>query len=278
MFSRKKTPFSPIFIIFAGMKRLLLIIATTMFMLSAQAQSTWGRVLRGAVKAGRAMTITDEQLAQVVGKSVRAMDAENRVCGETSPYTKRLRRLTKGMDKAAGIKLNYKVYLTSDINAFACPDGSVRVYSALMDELSDDELLGVIGHEIGHVALRHSKKAWRSAMLRSAASDAMGAMSSKWAGLSDSVLGDLTSAALTAKHSRYHETQADDYGYDFLKQCGKNPWAMGKAFQKLKQLSSKKESSRFDKWLQAFSSHPNFDERIARMKSKAKKDGYPVEK
>ena len=202
------------------MKKILLVFIASFFMLSTQAQSSWGRGLRGAVKAGKALTITDEELAEVVGESVRVMDSENKVCGENSPYTKRLRRLTKGMDKAAGIKLNYKVYLTSDINAFACPDGSVRVFSALMDELTDDELLGVIGHEIGHVALRHSKKAWRSAMLRSAASDAMGAMSSKWAGLSDSVLGDLTSAALTAKHSRYHEAEADDYGYDFLKKSG----------------------------------------------------------
>ena len=260
------------------MKKILLVFIASFFMLSTQAQSSWGRVLRGAVKAGKALTITDEELAEVVGESVRAMDSENKVCGENSPYTKRLRRLTTGMDKAAGIKLNYKVYLTSDINAFACPDGSVRVFSALMDELTDDELLGVIGHEIGHVALRHSKKAWRSSLLRSAASDAMGAMSSKWAGLSDSVLGDLTSAALTAKHSRYHETEADDYGYDFLKKSGKNPWAMGLAFIKLKELSKKSSSSRFDKWLQTFSSHPDFDERIARMKNKAKKDGYPVGK
>ncbi len=141
------------------MKKILLVFIASFFMLSTQAQSSWGRVLRSAVKAGKALTITDEELAEVVGESVRVMDSENKVCGENSPYTKRLRRLTKGMDKAAGIKLNYKVYLTSDINAFACPDGSVRVFSALMDELTDDELLGVIGHEIGHVALRHSKKA-----------------------------------------------------------------------------------------------------------------------
>ena len=35
------------------------------------------------------------------------------------------------------------------LNAFACADGSVRVFSSLMDIMTDEELLGVIGHEVG---------------------------------------------------------------------------------------------------------------------------------
>ena len=238
------------------------------------AQTNWGRLLYGTIKAGQAMTITDEDLAKVVRQQVIEMDRQNKICGTNSKYTKRLNQLTKGMKDADGIQLNFKVYQTTDLNAFACPDGSVRVFSALMDNLDDNELLGVIGHEIGHVALRHSKKAWRSALLRSAASDAIGAKSSTWATLSDSSLGSITSVALSAKHSRYHETQADDYGYEFLKKSGKNPWAMGLAFKKLKSLSKQRDQSKYSKLLEAFSSHPNFDERIERMRTKAEKDGF----
>lgn len=238
------------------------------------AQTDWSRLLTGTIKAGQAVMITDEQLAESVKKEVAEMDRRNTVCANNNKYTQRLIRLTKGMTEADGIKLNFKVYKTTEYNAFACPDGSVRVFSALMDILNDEELLGVIGHEIGHVALRHSKKAWRSALLRSAASDVVGSKSKTWATLSDSYLGSVTSVALSAKHSRYHETQADDYGYDFLKRCGKNPWAMGKAFKKLKTISQKKDRSKYEKWLDAFSSHPNFDERIERMREKANNDGY----
>lgn len=218
--------------------------------------------------------LSDEDLAEMIQEEVAEMDRQNKVCGEGSKYSKRLKNLTEGMTDADDIELNFKVYQTKDCNAFACPDGSVRVFSALMDVLDDNELLGVIGHEIGHVALRHSKKAWRSALLRSAASDAIGAKSSTWATLSDSYLGSITSVALSAKHSRYHETQADDYGYEFLKKCGKNPWAIGLAFKKLKAISKQKEHSKFDKLLDAFSSHPNFDERIEHIRSKAENDGY----
>jgi len=143
-----------------------------------------------------------------------------------------------------------------------------------MDMLDDNELLGVIGHEIGHVALRHSKKAWRSALLRSAASDVIGSRSSTWAAVSDSFLGDISSVALSAKHSRFHESQADDYGYDFLKLSGKNPWAMGLAFKKLKKISEDKSSKKVAKLLEAFSSHPDFDSRIQHMRDRARSDGF----
>lgn len=257
-------------------KKFAIALLLTMWTAVAAQATDWGRLLQGALKAGTAATITDEDLAEAVRSEVKQMDASNTVCGASSPYTKRLKRLTRGMTSAGGIKLNFKVYKTSDVNAFACPDGSVRVFSALMDILDDNELLGVIGHEIGHVALKHSKKAWRSALLRSAASDVIGSGSDTWAALSDSYLGELSSIALTAKHSRTHETQADDYGYDFLKKNGRNPWAMGLAFKKMKKLSEGKNSSRYDKWLRAFSSHPDFDKRIERMRQRAKRDGYSV--
>lgn len=237
----------------------------------SQGRSRWRYALSGMVKAGVAATLTDEELAEKVRKEVAVMDSKNKVCPPSSAYSKRLAQLTKGMDAANGIKLNFKVYLTTDYNAFACPDGSVRVFSALMDAFSDDELLGVIGHEIGHVALRHSKKAWRSALLRSAASDAMSAMSSNWAAVSDTFVGAVCSQALSAKNSRYHETQADEYSYRFLKKCGKNPWATGLMLLKLKKLS---KQPRYANWLKTFSSHPDFDARVEHIRKLARKDGY----
>lgn len=108
----------------------------------------------------QAATLTDEQMAEYVREYVAKMDAENNVCSEKSPYTIRLRKLTSGLTNAEGIPLNFKVYQVKDVNAFACADGSVRVFSSLMDVMTDDELLGVIGHEIGHVAHRDSKRSF----------------------------------------------------------------------------------------------------------------------
>ena len=46
--------------------------------------------------------------------------------------------------------------MTSDVNAWAMANGCVRVYSGLMDMMNDNEIEGVLGHELGHVALGHS--------------------------------------------------------------------------------------------------------------------------
>ena len=259
------------------MHKYVLIVIALMLATSAPAQTGWSGVLSGILKTGQALAITDEQLAETVHKAMELMDNEHTVCPSTNAYTERLYNLTANMADADGIELNFKVYQTKELNAFACPDGSVRVYSALMDILSDDELLGVLGHEIGHVALRHSKRAWKWALLRSAASDAIGAVSETWANMSESVLGSICGTALSAKHSRYHESEADDYGYDFLKESGKNPWAMGKAFIKMKELTEQRSNSRVQKWLQAFSSHPDFNARILRMRERAEEDGYIAE-
>ena len=139
--------------------------------LPAMAQVDWIRALSSAIKVGQAISITDEQLAQMVQEEIAYLDKQHTVLSASNAYSKRLARVMSGINEVEGVKLNFKVYKTKEANAFACPDGSVRVFSALMDALTDDELMGVLGHEIGHVALKHSKKAWRSAILRSAASD-----------------------------------------------------------------------------------------------------------
>lgn len=121
------------------------------------AQFNIKKAIGGAAKAVKAFTLTDEQMAEYVKESVDWMDEHNPVLPEDNPYVQRLRKLTEGITDADGIPLNFKVYHVTDINAFACPDGSVRVFSSLMDIMNDDELLGIIGHEIGHVLKRHSK-------------------------------------------------------------------------------------------------------------------------
>ena len=126
------------------------------------AQFNIKKAIGGAAKAVKAFTLTDEQMAEYVQESVDWMDELNPVLPEDNPYVQRLRKLTEGITDADGIPLNFKVYHVTDINAFACPDGSVRVFSSLMDIMNDDELLGIIGHEIGHVLNRHSKNAFKN--------------------------------------------------------------------------------------------------------------------
>lgn len=242
----------------------------------AMAQFNLSKVLSGVTKAAQAVTLSDDQMAEYVKEYMNQMDSQNEVCGENDAYTVRLKKLTSGLTNADGIPLNFKVYRVKDVNAFACADGSVRVFSSLMDIMTDEELLGVIGHEIGHVAHRDSKKSFRTALLTSALKDGISSTGGKVAALTDSQLGALSEALVNAKYSQKQECDADDYGYEFLKKAGKNPWAMALSFRKLKEMQTEGSTSFIsDKINQLFSSHPDLDMRIKRMEERATADKIP---
>lgn len=237
------------------------------------AQFNLKKAVSGAVKATKAVTLTDEQMAGYVKEYIDWMDTHNQVCAEDSPYTIRLAKLTEGLTDADGITLNFKVYHVIDVNAFACADGSIRVFSSLMDIMSDEELLGVIGHEVGHIAHRDSKKGFRTALLTSALKDGISSNGGKTAALTESQLGNLSEALVNATYSQKQEREADDYGYDFLKRAGKNPWAMALSFRKLKKMQEEAGAAKNSKLNQLFSTHPDLDVRIKRMEERATSEG-----
>jgi len=103
---------------------------------------------------------------------------------------------------------------------------------------NEAELAGVLGHEVGHVAARHSKSRERAAQRNSI----LGALGSILSGvlLGNSALGSLGqqvfSAApqlLTAKYSRKQETEADNLGIRYLVGAGYDPRAMATVLQSL---------------------------------------------
>lgn len=238
----------------------------------ASAQFDIGRIISAGAKAVQAATLTDTQMAAYVKESVDWMDKNNPVAADDDPYTIRLMRITENLNDVNGIPLNFKVYKVTDVNAFACADGSVRVFSALMDMMDDDELLGIIGHEVGHVAKHHSKNAFRNALLGDALKDGIASAGGQMAALTESQLVKLSESFVNAKYSRKQETEADDYGYDFLKAHGKNPWGMVGAFEKMQQLEQRSGGS--SGYLRKmFSDHPDTAARIEHMTERCEADG-----
>ena len=256
------------------MKRLLAFAAGVLMLASCSETFNATRALQGGMMAAQALTLSDEQVQNYVHQYITQLDAQSKVLPESNAYTKRLRNLTKGLVDVEGVPLNFKVYQEDQVNAFACADGSVRVYTGIMDVMTDNELLGVIGHEIGHVALKHTKKEMRTSMLTSAALEGLASTSNTMATLTDSQLGAIGNAVLNAQYSKKQESQADDYGYEVLKHSGRNPWGMAMSFEKLKAVSggSGSQASSVQK---LFSSHPDTDTRIQRMTERATAEGYP---
>lgn len=228
------------------------------------------KTVSAASKGATAATFSDADAAKLAKEAVDWMDAHNPVAEDNDPYAIRLNKLVAKHQEEDGLKLNFKVYKVIDINAFACADGSVRVFSSLMDIMTDEELLSIIGHEIGHVKNHDTRDAIRQAYMRSAAKDAAGSQSGAAAALTESQLGALANTLLESKYSRKQESAADDYGYEMLKKHGYNVMSMSSAFQKLADLGGGEKQSKMEKMK---SSHPDSGARAKEVEEKAKKDG-----
>jgi putative metalloprotease len=238
---------------------------------TAQAQINFGERALGAVQKGMTgLTFSDTDAAALSKPAVDKMDAENKVAGPTDPYAIRLARIFGKYTKGEFYTLNYKVYLTKDINAFATADGSVRVFSGLMDVMDDNELLAVIGHEIGHVNNHDSRDAMKALYQKEALIDAAASQSNKVAAITDSQLAKIGSALIDSKHSRKQESEADLFAYDFMKKNGYNVNAEESAFRILAKMSEGAQSSFID---QMMSSHPDSNQRADDAKARAEKDG-----
>jgi len=252
-------------------KTLTLILIAFLVFSKTSAQINLGERALGALQNGMAaFTFSDEDAAKLSKEAVRKLDSTNVVAGPKDGYTLRLNRVFGKHSAENGLKLNYKVYLTKDVNAFATADGSVRVFSGLMDIMDDNELLAVIGHEIGHVANHDSRDAMKAAYRKAALIDAAASQSDKIAKLTDSQLGQIGSAIIDSKFSRKQESEADTFSYEFMKRNGYNVNAVASAFSILAKMS---EGTQSNFLTQMVSSHPEPKNRAEIAKGRAQADG-----
>jgi len=219
--------------------------------------------LGAVLDVAKAATVTDEEVKSMTLQFIGSSDRKNKVAAKGSKYAARLAKLTSKHVNEDGMKLNFKVYMSPTINAFATADGSIRVYSGLMDLMTDDELRGVIGHEIGHVKYKHSANAIKSAYLASAARKGVASSGGGLGHLADSDLGALGEAMFNSGFSRSQETESDDYGFEFLKRNKYPLPPMESAFRKLAALGGQQGGL-----AKVLSTHPDSAARADRVHQK----------
>lgn len=235
----------------------------------ALSQINWDKenLVAAAGHAATALTLSEDQIIELSRQSVAHLDSTSTI--ENGAYTRRLSKLLSNVKSPDGMQLNFKVYVTDQINAFACGDGSIRVYSGLMDVMDDAELMAIIGHEIGHIVHKDTKKMMQRAYASTAAREAIAAAGGVVGTLASSVVGELADSYVSAQFSQKQEYAADDYGFQFAIDNGFSPYSMSNSLEKLVNLSGGTKAS---KVAQMFSSHPDSAERAARCKQKA--DNY----
>ena len=209
------------------------------------------------VQPAEAGLISKEQEIEMGRETAQSLEAKY---GLSQDYNlnERVNRIGQRLAAVCGrddITYSFKVLNCNEVNALACPGGFIYVFKGLLDYMpTDTELAGVLGHEVGHVAKKHTvnaieKQMWTSLILLAA---------TRGQGLG---LVQAAQQALFAGYSRTDERGADKEGVNNTIKAGLNPYAMLITVQKLDDLSKQGGGGSYG----LFSSHPEPEERVKRV-------------
>lgn len=156
------------------------------------------------------------------------------------------------------VDYTFKILDSEEINAAAVPGGHIYVTKGLLRFIeSEDELAGVLGHEIGHIAAKHSNKQIKAQILGSLV------LSSLKSDKLERVASGAQLAGLFAllKYSRDHEIEADELGLEISSKLGYDGRHVLSFFQRMDERQ-KDKPSRFESY---FLTHPSMKDRRERL-------------
>jgi putative metalloprotease len=179
------------------------------------------------------------------------MDNNNTVADESSEYYKRLSKLVSPNYIAVdGATLNYKVYMNPEANIIGTTDGSIRVYSGLMDILTDDELLSVISVQIGHIANKDARDALLKVSSGDNATKASAAQLEKVLSFSGEKLGTIVNELMQVPYSNKENEAADKFACEFLKKNGASAQGLKSALNKFAEMEANDKKAESDESLE----------------------------
>lgn len=206
-------------------------------------------------------------------KAAEQVRKEEKVLPATDPRVVELRRLgalaiaqiPEKERKDKPFEYTFDVIDSKELNAFALPGGPIFFYTGLLDKMkTEDEVIGILSHEITHIRNQHWASQYADTMKRKlgimviltllqANADILNATD-----MLDDILVGL-------KYSRKHETESDNYGYDMMTGAGYNPKGMVDVFQILLNAGGGKPP-------EILSTHPDTANRIKSLNAKIQKD------
>ena len=157
-------------------------------------------------------------------------------------------------------QLPWAFYVMDDptVNAFALPGGSIFITRGILTHMNNEaELVGVLGHEIGHVTARHSVQQMTRQQIAQIGLGVGSIISSdvaQYAGLASQGLG-----VLFLKYGRDAESQSDQLGFKYMVRDGYDPRAMATMFQTLQRVSKLEGAGDIPEWA---STHPDPGNRV----------------
>jgi predicted Zn-dependent protease len=200
-----------------------------------------------------------------IGRNIaRQVETKYKVCRDEKLQA-RVEQIGKKLAKVSDrkdITFSFTVLKSKKVNAFALPGGYVYVNSALIEKTdSDDEIAGVLAHEIGHIVARHSIKRLQAGLGYNLLS-ILAVAATKNAGIKRQT--DLAFSQIMLGYSREDELLTDRMAVKYMNKTGYKPQAIISFLEKLKKIQKeaplKPLNSNYTR------THPYISERIAAVK------------
>jgi predicted Zn-dependent protease len=168
-----------------------------------------------------------------------------------------------------GSEYKWDFHLLNDsktINAFALPGGQIFITMALFTALEDEEqLAGVLGHEIGHVVGRHSNQQMAKSGFIQQLFQGIGMLIGGDTGAGGINAAQMVGQMLTMKYGRDDELESDRLAVKYMIECGMNPEKMIGVMEILKKAGGGGGKS------EIMSTHPDPGNRIDHIKEEIAK-------
>lgn len=154
-------------------------------------------------------------------------------------------------------KINLYVVTSNQINAFCLPNGSIIIYTGILNIMdNENELIALLGHEIAHYNNRHSIKS----LIKSTSSYMFLSILTNDMASITGVMADNINMLQNLSFSRKQENEADTEGLDFILKNNANPKGMYTLFNKLSDESNFKIS-------EILSTHPDAKKRAKKIEN-----------
>lgn len=200
------------------------------------------------------------------------------VLPDYDPRVRLVRRIGERLVSVSDVKgepwkFSFDVIDSKEVNAFALPGGPTFVYTGLLDKLeSEDELAGVMGHELTHVIKEHWAKQYAATQKRELFLGILLTVSHANSGFQN--LGSLVDVIEGTKYSRSEESQADVGGFHRMVDAGYNPEGMADVFRMFERLKLGGQTIPF------LADHPSDKSRVSRIENmiQASHQSYPAQR
>lgn len=223
---------------------------------------------------GRSQFITipasqDEALGVQALTEVKKSNKNVRTSGKQVERVKRIGKRVVAVSDRPGLNWEFIVIDEPVLNAWALPGGKVAVYAKMIENLTDEELAAVLGHEAAHAILRHGAEQVSRAQAQQLAIVGLGAIVSSQTQDEQTTqlavgLGSLAAQGFVAlPHSRSMELEADHVGTIYMARAGYDPRSAPKLWRKMTKL--KEGGSKTPTFL---STHPSDGKRIERLEAR----------